>query len=148
MFFPFRPKPLFHDVQKEMLAEVKKQAFWPYAGLCASRMIFRISSFLSVSVFLAYVIIGVVMESTMHAGPAEIYQLAATLAPWLVALIAAVVLSQIFYEVLWKQLQPVVRAAVRAIQSQDALRRFPGLSRLTRRASIGKVGGAPIPITG
>jgi hypothetical protein len=32
MLFPMRHKPLFHDVQQEMLAIVKSQAYWPYVG--------------------------------------------------------------------------------------------------------------------
>jgi hypothetical protein len=120
MFFPFRPKPLFHDVQQEMLVEVRKLAYWSYAGLRTCDLVFRVSKALSISLLLAYVIIGTFVDRAMPTHGAEVHQLATTIIPWFLATLGAVMLSQIVYDVLWRQLQPVVRSAVQSIQDESA----------------------------
>ncbi|MBW5286531.1 hypothetical protein LGM58_37500 [Burkholderia contaminans] len=116
MFLPIRHKSLFHDVQQEMLAIIKRRAYWSYVGLRASGLIAKGGMFLAFGVLLGYIIIAGVMQQTMTAGPDETKKLAEAVTPYIIGLMGTGIVAGFFYEHLWSQLQPVVREAARGIQ--------------------------------
>ncbi|VVD95551.1 hypothetical protein PMO31116_01835 [Pandoraea morbifera] len=116
MFFPMRHKPLFHEVQQEMLAIVKRQAFWPYIGLRASGLIAKGGMLLAFSMLLCYIILGLIMQRTTNVGPDETRKLAEAIVPYVLGFMGAGIVAGFFYDHLWDRLQPVVRVAVRGIQ--------------------------------
>lgn len=116
VFFLMRQKPLFHEVQQEMLAIVKSQAFWPYIGLRASGLIAKGGMVLACSMLLCYIILGLVMQRTTNVGPDETKKLAEAIVPYVMGFMGAGIVAGFFYDHLWDRLQPVVRAAARGIQ--------------------------------
>lgn len=116
MFFPIRHKSLFHDVQQEMLAIVKSQAFWPYIGLRMSGLIAKGGMILAFSMLLCYIILGLIMQQTTNVGPDETKKLAEAIVPYILGFMGVGIVAEFFYEHLWDRLQPVVRAASRGIQ--------------------------------
>jgi hypothetical protein len=116
VFVPMLHKPLFHEVQQEMLTIVKSQAYWPYVGFRVSGLIARGGMMLAFAMLLCYIILGLVMQRAANVGPDETKKLAEAIVPYVLGFMGAGIVAGFFYEHLWGRLQPVVRAAARGIQ--------------------------------
>lgn len=120
MFFPMQHKPLFHDVQQEMLAIVKSQAYWPYIGLRVSGLISKGGMISAVFMLFCYVILGLIMQRTTNVGPNETKKLAEAIVPYVLGFMGAGIVAGFFYKYFWDRLQPVVRAAACSIQGEPS----------------------------
>lgn len=116
MLFPIQYKSLFHDVQQEMLATIKRDAFWPYVGFRVSEFLAKGGVILGFAMLLCYMTLAAVMQRTMLVSPDVTKKLVESVAAFVFAFMGTGIVATVIYKHLWKQMQHVVRAAARGIQ--------------------------------
>ncbi|HGO9919892.1 hypothetical protein ISH20_31530 [Pseudomonas aeruginosa] len=111
----FRNKSLFHDVEREMLATIKKQAGMNYVLYRLFDIASKVGAVGVFTLLLCWMLLEFILQGFLGAGPTITKQYGDLLAPIIVGLGVLGVVAQIFYQVQLDKLLPLVRDAARSV---------------------------------
>ena len=111
----FRNKSLFHDVEREMLATIKKQAGMNYVLYRLFDIASKVGTVGLFTLLLCWMLLEFILQGFLGVGPTITKQYGDQLAPIIVGLGVLGVVPQIFYQVQRDKLLPLVRDAARSV---------------------------------